>query len=127
MVSRYTGELDPQTRTLLAEIDVPNHNGALVAGSIVQVTLGVHALPYLHVPAEAVFASGAADYVAVVTPHDRVAVHTIRVIENDGDVVHFASDSVQAGDRVALDAGESVQDGQKVQPADEPTAAAPKP
>jgi membrane fusion protein, multidrug efflux system len=115
-VSRYTGELDPQTRTLLAEIDVPNHKGNLVAGSIVQVTLSVHAEPYLHVPSSAVFADGAKTYVAVVTPQDRVAVHEVRVMENDGEIVHFTSDSVTAGDRVAIDLGNSVPNGQRVRP-----------
>lgn len=120
-VSRYTGELDPETRTLLAEIDVPNHKGALVAGSIVQVTLAVHAPPYLHVPAAAVFAHGAKNFVAVVTAQDRVAVREVRVMENDGEIIHFTSDSVQAGDRVAIDLGNSVPDGQRVQPIDEGT------
>jgi RND family efflux transporter MFP subunit len=124
-VARYTGELDPQTRTLLAEIDVPNHKNALVAGSIVQVVLDVHAPPYLHVPAAAVFSTGLKDYMAVVTPQNRVAVHEIHVIENDGEVVHFASDSVRAGDRVALDLGDSVPDGQLVQPVDEQPAGQP--
>jgi RND family efflux transporter MFP subunit len=118
-VSRYTGELDPQTRTLLAEVDVPNHKGALVPGSIVQVTLDVHGPPYLHVPAAAVFANGLKTFVDVVSPQNRVAVREIHVIENDGEIVHFTSDSVRAGDRVALDLGNSVPDGQLVQPANE--------
>jgi RND family efflux transporter MFP subunit len=118
-VSRYTGELDPATRTLLAEIDLPNHHGQLVAGSILQVTLDVHAPPYLHVPAGAVFAQGVKNFVAVVTPDDRVVVRGVRVMDNDGEIVHFMSDSVQAGDRVALDLGNTVPNGQRVQPADE--------
>ncbi len=122
-VSRFTGELDPQTRTLLAEVDVPNHKGALVAGSIVEVTLDVHAPPYLHVPAAAVFANGSKNFVAVVTPQNRVAVHSIHIMENDGEVIHFTADSVGAGDRVALDLGDSVPNGQRVQPVDEPTGA----
>ena len=120
-ISRYTGELDPQTRTLLAEIDVPNHKGLLVAGSMVQVELEVHSPPYLHVPAAAVFATGVKNYVAVVTPEDRVAVHEIQIMENDGELVHFTSDSVRAGDRVALDLGASVANGQRVQPVGDAT------
>ncbi|HWZ58164.1 MAG TPA: HlyD family efflux transporter periplasmic adaptor subunit, partial [Gemmatimonadaceae bacterium] len=119
-VSRFTGELDPQTRTLLAEIDVPNHKSVLVAGGIVQVTLDVHSSPFLHVPAAAVFANGTQNYIALVTSQNRVAVHEIHVMENDGEIIHFTSDSVRAGDRAALDLGRSVPDGQRVQPADEP-------
>jgi membrane fusion protein, multidrug efflux system len=118
-VTRYTGELDPNTRTLLAEIDLPNHKHLLVPGSIVQVTLDVHAPPYLHVPAAAVFAQGPKNYVALVTPTNHIAVREVRVIENDGEIVHFSSDSVRAGDHVALDVGNSIPNGAKVQPAAE--------
>ena len=123
-VSRYTGELDPQTRTLLAEIDVPNHTHALVAGSIVQVALEVHATASLHLPASAVFSDGPRNLVAVVTPQDRVAVHQIHVVDNDGEIVRFTSDSVRAGDRVAIDLGNSVPNGERVQPAEEGAARA---
>jgi RND family efflux transporter MFP subunit len=119
-VTRYTGELDPSTRTLLAEIDVPNHKGLLVPGSIVQVALDVHAPPYLHVPAASVFSQGPQNYVALVTPANHVAVHEVHVMENDGEIVHFTSDSVRAGDHVALDVGNSIANGAQVQPVTEP-------
>lgn len=72
-------------------------------------------------PAAAVFATGVKNYVAVVTPEDRVAVHEIQIMENDGELVHFTSDSVRAGDRVALDLGASVANGQRVQPVGDAT------
>src|SRR5580704_5080871 len=119
VVSRYTGELDPQTRTLLAEIDVTNRAHTLVAGSIVQVTLGVHAPPSLHLPAAAVFSDGATNFVAVVTSQNRVAIRPVHVADNDGEIVRFTSDSVSAGDRVALDVGNSIPGGERVQPTEE--------
>jgi multidrug efflux pump subunit AcrA (membrane-fusion protein) len=119
VVSRFTGELDPQTRTLLAEIDVQNHHGGLVAGSILQVTLQVHTPPYMHVPAGAVFSQGVKNFIAVVGADHRVAVHEVHIVINDGEVVYFTSDAIKAGDRVALDLGNSVPDGQRVQPVDE--------
>lgn len=119
VVSRFTGELDPQTRTLLAEIDVQNHHGGLVAGSILQVTLQVHTPPYMHVPSGAVFSQGVKNFIAVVGADHRVAVHEVHIVINDGEVVYFTSDAIKAGDRVALDLGNSVPDGQRVQPVDE--------
>jgi membrane fusion protein, multidrug efflux system len=119
VVARFTGELDPQTRTLLAEIDVPNHDASLVAGSILQVTLQVHSPPYLHVPAAAVFTQGTKNYVATVTADNRVAVREVNVVTNDGEVVYFTSDALKAGDRVALDLGNSVPDGQRIRIADD--------
>ena len=101
---------------------MPNHQNALVAGSIVLVTLQVHAPPYLHVPAAAVFSRGTKNCIAVITPENRIAVHEVHVMENDGEIVHFTSDVVRAGDRVALDVGNSVPDGQRVQPVTEGSA-----
>jgi membrane fusion protein, multidrug efflux system len=121
-VTRFTGELDPDTRTLLAEIDVPNHQNALVAGSIVQVALQVNAPPYLHVPATAVFSQGPKNYIALITPENRIAMREVHVMENDGEIVHFTADAVKVGDRVALDVGNSVPDGQRVQPVTEGSA-----
>ena len=121
-VSRYTGELDPQTRTLLAEIDVPNPKHDLLAGSIVQATLEVHGAPYVRVPAEAVFSRGLTNFVATVTSENRVAFREVHVVDNDGQTVRLAPGDLHPGDRVALNLGDSVPDGQRVQPLGEPAA-----
>ncbi|HZS62381.1 MAG TPA: efflux RND transporter periplasmic adaptor subunit [Gemmatimonadaceae bacterium] len=121
-VSRYTGELDPETRTLLAEIDVPNPKHDLVAGSIVQATLEVHSAPYERVPAEAVFARGLENFVATVTADNRVAFRQVHVVDNDGQTVRLAPGDLHPGDRVALNLGDAVPDGQRVQPLGEPAA-----
>lgn len=42
-VTRTTGALDPATRTLLTEIDVPNHSHVLQPGMLVKVTLDLEA------------------------------------------------------------------------------------
>ena len=119
-VTRYTGELDPATRTLLAEIDVPNATHQLVAGSIVQVTLRVHASPYVRVPAEAVFSRGFKNFVATLTSNNQIAFREVHVVDNDGLTVRLTPGDLQAGDRVALNLGDSVPDGQRVQPIGEP-------
>ena len=97
VVARFTGALDPQTRTLLAEIDVPNRDGALVAGSILQVTLQIHSPPYPYVPAAAVFSQGTKNFVAVVAADNRVAVREIHVVTNDGENIYFTSDDGTRG------------------------------
>lgn len=124
-VTRFTGELDPATRTLLAEIDVPNGKRSLVAGSMLQVTLHVHAPPYVRVPAEALFARDNATFVAHVTPDNTIAFREVHVLDNDGEVVRLRPGDLAPGDRVALNLGDSVPEGQRVQPVGEPTAAKP--
>jgi membrane fusion protein, multidrug efflux system len=115
-VTRYTGELDPATRTLLAEIDISNAKRELVAGSILLATLQVHAPPYLTVSAAAVFARGLKNYIALLTPDNRVTFKEVHVLDNDGEIVRLAPGDLQPGERVALDLGDSVPEGQKVQP-----------
>ncbi len=122
-VTRYTGELDPATRTLLAEINVPNAKHQVVAGSILQVTLEVHSVPYVRVPAEAVFARGFKNFVATVTPTNQIAFREVHVVDNDGLTVRLAPGDLSPGDRVALNLGDSVPDSQRVQPIGEPSPA----
>jgi membrane fusion protein (multidrug efflux system) len=114
-VNRFTGELDPSTRTLLAEIDLSNRSGAIVPGSFVQVSLSVAGRRYLEIPAEALIVRGAKDFVAVVMPDDRVTFREIHILDTDGVTVRVI-DGIQEGDRVALNLGESVPEGQRVRP-----------
>jgi RND family efflux transporter MFP subunit len=113
-VTRYTGELDPNTRTLLAEIDLTNRKGAIVPGSFVQVSLGVVGPRYLEIPAAALVVRGEKDYVAVITPNNRVTFREVHVLDTNGVTVRLL-DGVQEGERVALNLGDSVPDGQHVQ------------
>ena len=52
-VSRVAGELDPRTRTLLAEVDFDNRAGTFIPGSFVNVSLTVPQTSYIEVPASA--------------------------------------------------------------------------
>lgn len=122
-VTRYTGELDPATRTLLAEIDIPNSKRDFVAGSIVQATLKIHAPPYLSVSASAVFARGLKNYVALLKADNTVTFREVHVLDNDGETVRLAPADLEPGDRLAMDLGDSVPEGQRVQPLGEPPAA----
>ena len=121
-VSRFTGELDPNTRTLLAEIDVDNRRGAIVPNSFVGVSLAVVGHSYLEVPAEALVVRGTKDFVAVVTPANRVTFREVHVADTDGVIVRLL-DGVTEGDRVAINLGDSVPEGQRVQPVGDSTVA----
>jgi RND family efflux transporter MFP subunit len=113
-VTRYTGELDPNTRTLLAEIDLSNRKGTIVPGSFVQVSLSVAGPRYLEIPAEALIIRETKKYVAVITPDDHVSYREVHVLDTDGVTVRLI-DGVREGERVALNLGDSVDEGQHVQ------------
>jgi len=117
-VTRFTGELDPSTRTLLAEIDLTNRKGTIVPGSFVQVSLAVAGPRYLEIPAEALIVRGTKDFVAILTTDNRVTFREVHVLDTDGVTVRLL-DGVQEGERVALNLGDSVPEGQHVQPVDD--------
>jgi membrane fusion protein, multidrug efflux system len=116
-VTRLSGELDSKTRTLLTEIDFDNRHGVIVPGSFVQVALRVRAPAYLEIPSNALVMRGAKPFVAVVTPAGTVTFRPIVPSGDDGQHVRVLS-GLKAGERVALHLGESVAEGEKVQPAD---------
>jgi membrane fusion protein, multidrug efflux system len=71
-IDRLSGELDPKTRMLLAEVDIDNKAGVFVTGSFVQVALKVKSTSYLQVPVEAVVLKQGKLYVPVVTPNNTI-------------------------------------------------------
>jgi RND family efflux transporter MFP subunit len=121
-VTRYTGELDPNTRTLLAEIDLSNRHGSIVPGSFVQVSLAVAGPRYLEIPAEALIVRGTKDFVAVVSSDNRVTFREVHILDTDGVTVRLVS-GVREGEHVALNLGDSVPEGQHVQPFGDTAAA----
>ncbi len=119
-VAQLAGELDPKTRTLLVEIHVDNHDQKIVAGSFVQVSLRVATPPYLQLPVQALVIRNGDPLVPVVTTDNKVHYRKVDLANNDGKSL-FIRSGVSEGERVALNLGESVQEGQKVRP--QPTGA----
>jgi RND family efflux transporter MFP subunit len=72
-VTRSTDELDPATRSMQVEVDVPNADGSLTPGMYAQVTLNVRrAGDALVVPIQAVDTSGPQPILLVVNAQSRV-------------------------------------------------------
>jgi membrane fusion protein (multidrug efflux system) len=114
-VSRTSGELDLKTRTLLVEVDCDNREGLLLAGSFVQVTLHLRMPSQVEIPAQALIIRGKHTLVGIITPEDKVSLRPVEIYESDGKTVRLSS-GVQEGDKVALDLGQSAEEGQRVQP-----------
>lgn len=114
-VTRLSGELDPRTRTLLTEIDFDNSRGIILPGSFVQVTLRVPAPAYLQIPSEALVMRGEKPFVAVVTPENKVTFRPVTIADDDGQHVTVLS-GLKKGERIALNLGQSVTEGQEIQP-----------
>jgi RND family efflux transporter MFP subunit len=113
-VTRTSGELDTKTRTLLVEIDIDNTEGKIIPGSFVQVSLEVRTLPYVEIPADALVMRQDKAFAAVVGSDDKVRFQPITIYETDAKTVKV-SQGLGEGDQVALNLGDSVAEGQKVQ------------
>jgi hypothetical protein len=113
-VARRADELDPRTRMMLVEVDVDNRDGRIVAGSFVTVVLTLATPPEIIVPVEALVMNGAKASVFVL---DGETVHTRPVVvsDNDGTIARLAR-GLRAGELVALNLGDNVADGARVQP-----------
>jgi len=122
-VTRVSGQLDSRTRTLLAEVDVPNQGEDILPGSFVTVALQAKSRGYPEVPAGALVVRGDTTLVAVVDSADRVSFRRVTVGRDDGERVAIAS-GLAPGERVALNLGDSVSDGAKVQPVEDAAAGA---
>ena len=125
VVTRVSGSLDDRTRTMLAEVELDNRDGRFVAGGFAQVALDVKAEPQLEIPVEALVTREGKTMVPAIV-NGRVNYRAVVVADNDGRFVRVAS-GLNAGDKVGLNLGNSVSDGDAVDVvADEAVASAPK-
>ncbi len=114
-IARASQDLDPRTRTMLTEVELDNREGKIVSGSFVQVSLKVKTPSLVQIPAAALVLRAKATFVAAVTADNKVTFKPVAVADQDGDTVRLAS-GLDAGERVALNLGDSVPEGQVVRP-----------
>lgn len=114
-VTRIADALQPGTRTLLTEIDIPNPDGALAPGIYCAAELRIpRKAPSLSVPAEAIIFNRNGLQVAVVS-NGKAEIRKVRVSRDLGTQVEVDS-GIKAGDQVVLNPPVSLMDGSKVQP-----------
>ena len=118
-VSRVAGELDPRTRTLLAEVDFDNREGTFIPGSFVNVSLTVPQTSYIEVPASALVVRERKNFVAVLEADSHIKLTPIEIAGTDGASVKIAN-GIGEGVRVVLSLPNTVPDGAKVNPAAAP-------
>jgi RND family efflux transporter MFP subunit len=112
-VTRVSGSLDDRTRTMLAEVELDNSGSRFVAGGFAQVALDVKATPQLQIPVEALVTRENKTMAPVIVG-GRVNYRAVVVADNDGRFVRISS-GLTAGDKVGLNLGNSVNDGDAVE------------
>ena len=123
-VTRIADALQPGTRTLLTEVDVPNPDGAFQPGVYCTVELKIpRSAPALIVPASAIIFNQNGMQVAVV---ENGVAHLRKIaITTDYGTEVEVNEGVQNGDKVVLQPPVNLADGDKVQIIPEPPAATP--
>jgi len=120
-VTRIADALEPGTRTLLTEVDIPNPDGALTPGIYCTIELHIpRKTPSLSVPADAIIFNRNGMQVAVVS-NGKAELRKVGVTRDLGTRVEVDS-GIKAGDQVILNPPVTLVDGSKVQP--RPDAAA---
>jgi RND family efflux transporter MFP subunit len=114
-ILRLAGQLDPRTRMMLAEVDLPNTENAIIPGSYVQVHIQGPAVSRLEIPSDALVLRKDKYFVPVVLKDNTLHFQEIQIGENTGVFVTVLN-GLRDTDRVALHIGEDLKEGQKVRP-----------
>jgi hypothetical protein len=113
-VARNTGAINPVTRTLRIEVDVPNKDGAVLPGSYGQVRLSVKAAQTgLSLPVNTLLYRPEGLQVATVDAQHKVLLKTIKAGRDFGTRIEVAS-GLAATDQVILNPSDSITNGQAV-------------
>ena len=113
-VTRIADALQPGSRTLLTEIDIPNPNGALKPGAYCSIELHIpRKAPSVSVPADAIIFNSNGMQVAAVS-NGKAEIRKVGVKRDLGTQVEVDT-GVKAGDQVILNPPVDLADGSKVQ------------
>jgi RND family efflux transporter MFP subunit len=113
-VVRNADAIDPSSRTLLTEIDVPNPKGELLPGAFAQVHFQLKVqVPRLSIPVNAMLFRAEGVRAAVVDGSGKVKMKAIVIGRDYGRDVEVLS-GIEASDLVVLNPSDSLEDGQQV-------------
>lgn len=113
-VVRTSESIDPTTRTLLAEIDVPNPKGKILPGAYAQVHFAAKiTAPRLTVPINTLLFRAEGPRAAVVGSDNKVQLRPIAIGRDYGSAVEVVS-GLEASDQIIVNPADSLEDGQQV-------------
>jgi len=120
-IARTAEAIDPNTRTLLTEVDVPNRNGKLLPGSFGEVHFAVGSnVNKVTVPINTMLFRGEGPRLAVVGPDSKVQMRAINIGKDYGTSLEILG-GVSTGDQVIVNPSDSLEEGQQVNVAARPS------
>jgi membrane fusion protein, multidrug efflux system len=113
-VARTADAIDPATRTLLTEVDVPNRDGSLLPGSFGQIHFAVGTnVPRMTVPVNAILFRAEGTRVAVVEKDGKVRFHPITIGRDFGATIEILG-GIDKNDQIIINPSDSLGEGQQV-------------
>jgi RND family efflux transporter MFP subunit len=113
-VARTADAIDPATRTMLTEVDIPNHDGKLLPGAYAQVHFAIPVqTARLSVPVNALLFRPEGPRVAVVGPDQKVHLAAVMIGRDFGNKVEILS-GLSANDQIVVNPADSLEDGEQV-------------
>ena len=114
-IARSAESIDPVSRTLHVEVDVPNKDLTLVPGMYVEVHFQLKATPAAVVPAAAMLFRSTGPQIAVLDPENKVQFKPVTIGRDHGDLLDISS-GIHNGDRVVLNINSDITEGEVVEP-----------
>jgi RND family efflux transporter MFP subunit len=113
-IARTAEALDPATRTLLTEVDVPNKDGRLLPGSLGEIhfTVGTN-VNKVTIPVNAMLFRAEGPRVAVVASDNKIQLRPINIGRDYGATLEILG-GVSPNDRIVINPPDSLEEGQQV-------------
>jgi len=113
-IARTAESIDPSTRTLLTEVDVPNKDGRLLPGSFGEVHFAVgNNVNKVTVPVNAMLFRAQGPQIAVIGPGSKVELRHINIGRDYGTTLEILG-GLSPSDQVVINPADSLEDGQQV-------------
>ncbi|MBZ5615689.1 MAG: efflux RND transporter periplasmic adaptor subunit [Acidobacteriia bacterium] len=114
VVARTADAIDPATRTLNTEVDVPNKDGKLLPGSFGQVHFATGtSVPRITIPVNAMLFRAEGAQAAVVDKDGKVHLRPITIGRDFGTTLEILG-GLDVNDRVIINPSDSLEEGQQV-------------
>jgi RND family efflux transporter MFP subunit len=113
-VAHTANAIDPNTRMLLTEVEVPNRNGKLLPGSFGQVHFGIKTgSERVTIPVNAMLFRSEGPRVAVVNSQKKIELRPITIGRDYGASLEILG-GVTANDHIVINPADSIEEGQAV-------------
>ena len=113
-ITNISGAIDPATRTLLTEVQVPNADGRLFPGACAQVHLVLPVKPVMVIPTNALLFRSDGTQIGIVAGNGIVHLRNVTIGHDFGTTIE-ATQGVSPEDRIIVDPSDSLAENAKVE------------